>query len=207
MVSGSEVSAGASSMSVKPAGVRHQNVYGRNGAVMLSVAIEDPAHWEEVVPTPGWAWRPLVRSEYDQVLASLMAPGRLHDATFELLALGSRSPRRRGVPPRWLRGVEEQLREQPDLALGALAVQAGVHPVSLARAFRSWYGVTPSAFRLVQRTSAAIGSALWSGKSASAVAQDVGFADQSHMARSIRSATWHSLAELRRMALRSLRGA
>jgi AraC family transcriptional regulator len=203
-VAGNEVSAGAMSISIKPPDVRHRDVYGRNGAVILSVAIDDPAHWASTLPPPEWNWRPMVRRDYGEVLSSLTAPDGLRDATFELLALGSRPDRKIGIPPRWLRTVEEQLRDRPDQSLSDVAADAGVHPVYLARAFRCWYGTSPSAFRLLQRTSAAIGAALWSGKAASDVAHEVGFADQSHMARSIRSATGHSLSELRAMALRSL---
>ena len=205
MVAGSEVSAGASSISIKPPDVRHSDVYGRHGAVTLSVAIHDPNHWAAVAPSPEWTWRPLIKRDFGEVLASFAEPDRLCDATFELLALGTRVQRRKGTPPRWLRTVEEQLSDRPDLPLSVVAAGAGVHPVYLARAFRGWYGVSPSAYRLVQRTSAAIGAALWSGKAASAIAHDVGFADQSHMARSIRSATGHSLSELRRMAARALK--
>src|SRR5882672_1266087 len=175
VVGQSEVTAGASSISIKPADVRHSDVYGRNGALTLSVAIHDPHHWAAVVPPPEWTWRPLIKRDYGEVLALFAEPDRLCDATFELLAMGTRVQRRKGIPPRWLRMVEEQLSDCPDLSLSVVAAGAGVHPVYLARAFRGWYGVSPSAFRLVQRTSAAIGQALWNGKPASAVALDVGF--------------------------------
>jgi AraC family transcriptional regulator len=203
-VAGVAVSAGPASISIKPPGVRHRNVYGRNGCVILSVAIDEPDHWAAALPPPEWTWRPLVRRDYGEVLASLTTPERLKDATFELLALGSRVQRAKGSAPRWLHGVEEQLRERPDVSLGALAGELGVHPVYLARAFRRWHGMTPSGFRLAHRTSTAIGAALWGGRAAATIAHDVGFADQSHMARSIRAATGHSLSELRRMALHSL---
>ncbi len=205
VVGRAEVTAGASSISIKPPGVPHSDVYGRNGALTLSVAIHDPHHWAAMVPSAEWNWQPLMRRDYNDVLASFASPDRLCDATFELLALGTRVERRKGVPPRWLRRVEERLSDCPDSPLSVVAADAGVHPVYLARAFRGWYGVSPSAFRLVQRTSAAIGAALWSHKAASSIALEVGFADQSHMARSIRSATGHSLSELRLMATRLLK--
>lgn len=200
-----EISASASSISIKPAGIRHSDLYGRNGALILSVAVDDPEHWAAAVPSAEWAWRPLLKRDYHSLIASLnSSSSALCDASFELLAFGANASQRRGEPPCWLRGVKEHLCDSPDAMLGNLAAEADVHPVYLARAFRDWYGISPSTFRLVQRTSAAIGATLWGNKAASAVAHEVGFADQSHMARSIRAATGHSLSELRLLAARSL---
>lgn len=200
-----EISAGPCSISIKPPDVRHSDVYGRNGALILSVAIHDPDHWCAAVPEPEWAWYPLLRRDYFDLLATVATADRLCDATFELLARGTKAPLRKGIPPKWLRLVREQLCARPDLPLSMAAAEAQVHPVYLARAFRGWYGISPSAFRLMQRTSVAIDAALWSGRAAAAIAQDTGFADQSHMARSIRSATGHSLTQLRLLAGSALR--
>ena len=204
VVGGNEVCAGPGSISIKPPEVRHSDVYGRNGALILSVAVQDPCHWTAAAPSPEWSWHPSLSSgEYIELLASFGTSDRLCDVTFELLARTTRAPVREGIPPRWLRLVREQLAEHPDLSLSVVAADAEVHPVYLARAFRGWYGTSPSAFRLAQRTSAAIDAALWSGRAASEVAQDVGFADQSHMARTIRAVTGHSLSQLRALAAQS----
>lgn len=47
--------------------------------------------------------------------------------------------------PRWLRRCRERLVDESEqaLRLGDLAREAGVHPVSLARAFRRHYGLSP----------------------------------------------------------------
>jgi len=198
-----EVSGDPCSISIKPPDVRHRDAYGRNGALILSVAIHDPELWSAAIPKPEWAWHPLTRRDHADLLATLAAADRPCDAAFELLALSSKAPLRKGIPPRWLRLVKEELCDRPDLPLSVAAARAQVHPVYLARAFRAWYGISPCAFRLAQRTSAAIDAGLWSPRAASAIAQDVGFADQSHMARAIRSATGHSLSQLRLLASRS----
>jgi AraC family transcriptional regulator len=138
------------------------------------------------------------------MLALYGAPDPTDETLFELLSLPGGAACGQGIPPRWLREVEERLQARPDSSLSMVAEHAKVHPVYLSRAFRRWYGTSPSVFRLRQRTSAAIDAALWSGKAASTVAHEVGFADQSHMVRSIRSATGHSLSELRVLAAQSL---
>ena len=93
----------------------------------------------------------------------------------------------RKVPP-WLRRCMERLLDAPDtaLSLAALAAEAGVHPVSLARAFRRHYGMSPG--QLQRRTQLNRAAALLKrGESAAAVAAACGFADQSHFTRSFRA--------------------
>jgi len=196
-------SANACSILVKPPDVRHGDAYGRNGALILSIAIHDPKLWSAAIPKPEWARHSLTRCDQAGLFATFANSDRPGEAVFELLALSTKAAPRKGIPPQWLREVKEQLCDQPGLPLSVVAVRARVHPVYLARAFRAWYGMSPRTFRLAQRTSAAIEAGLWSRRATSAIAQDVGFADQSHMARAIRSATGHSLSQLRRLAARA----
>jgi AraC family transcriptional regulator len=90
--------------------------------------------------------------------------------------------------PAWLRLCMEQLVdecEQP-LRLAALARAAGVHPVSLARAFRRHYGISPGQLqRRAQLNRAA--QRLREGQSIANVATQSGFADQSHFTRLFRA--------------------
>jgi AraC family transcriptional regulator len=89
--------------------------------------------------------------------------------------------------PTWLRLCMEQLLdecEQP-LRLAALARTAGVHPVSLSRAFRRHYGISPGQLqRRAQLNRAA--QRLREKQPVAQVAAELGFADQSHFTRLFR---------------------
>ncbi|MFN7725832.1 MAG: helix-turn-helix domain-containing protein [Rubrivivax sp.] len=89
--------------------------------------------------------------------------------------------------PVWLRRCMERLLDDPvrTPSLAALALEAGVHPVSLARAFRRHYGLPPGRLqRRVQLNRAA--ALLRQGGGIADVAAACGFADQSHFTRSFR---------------------
>lgn len=199
---GQDCSATLPSISIKPPDVRHSDVYGRNGAIILSIAVHDDSLWAATALPETWGWHSLSYRSHHETLASIGSSPNWTEIAFELLALGAPVETRKGQPPLWLASIAEQIAEEPHLALAGLATRAGIHPVYLARAFRSWYGMSPSAFRLSQRTSAAIRIGLSSNRTAAGVAHDLGFSDQSHMARSVRSATGHSLTQLRRLALK-----
>jgi len=89
--------------------------------------------------------------------------------------------------PPWLRRCMERLVDESEqvLRLGDLAREAGVHPVSLARAFRRHYGLSPG--QLQRRSQLNRAAALLSrGQAISDVAAACGFADQSHFTRVFR---------------------
>jgi AraC family transcriptional regulator len=184
---------------IKPEGVRHSDAYGPEGAMILSVSVEDPELWDRSFGSERWHWS----SPEPRRLAELLALFRRWSggedkggALVELIALAQPQRPRTGLAPKWLREVRERLDEGSDATLGKLAVEAGVHPVYLSRAFAAWYRTSPSSYRLRRKASAAVALALGGGMKAADVALESGFADQSHMCRSVRKSTEHSLSEL-----------
>ena len=105
----------------------------------------------------------------------------------------------------WLARVEARLRERFDVppTLTELSDLAGVHPSHLLRVFRQHYHMTPGAFvrqcrideacrRLRTATTAEPNIALGQ------LAQELGFADQSHFSRTFRALTGISPGTFRR---------
>lgn len=94
-------------------------------------------------------------------------------------------------PPPWLARVHERLTAtflDEDVSPARLAAEAGVHPVSLARAFRRHYGASPASFVRARRVAwAAERLAADATTSIAALAAAAGFYDQSHFARAFRS--------------------
>lgn len=111
----------------------------------------------------------------------LCALSRAHAAPDDPAARG------RGEPA-WLRRCMEQLVDdcvQP-LRLADLAAAAGVHPVSLSRAFRRHYGLSPGALQRRALLNVAA-RRLREGQPIADVAAQLGFADQSHFTRLFRA--------------------
>jgi AraC-like DNA-binding protein len=90
------------------------------------------------------------------------------------------------------------LRADPSICLGDWAARAGLHQGSVSRGFGQAFGMTPVAYRLVQRTRRALDAVLATRDPLSAIAQDSGFADQAHMTRAIVRLTQSTPAALRR---------
>jgi AraC family transcriptional regulator len=116
---------------------------------------------------------------------------------FEILGFASRArmaPRAR-VPPAWLERLRDRLeasfRERPQI--GDLAREAGVHPVSLARAFREHFGESPGeCLRRLRVEWAARELRSRSARALAEIALDAGFSDQSHFHRVFRRLTGNS---------------
>lgn len=93
--------------------------------------------------------------------------------------------------PIWLRQVRDlvEAKLRGPLRLTALAAELEVHPVHLSRTFRRVYGVSLSTYVLRRRVELACIALAEDGVPLARVAQETGFADQSHLCRSFRRVT------------------
>jgi AraC family transcriptional regulator len=142
-----------------------------------------------------------------QVARELVSPDdlsvlALEGLTLELLVSAARTQRPgplRRAPP-WLARIEELLRVdfvRPP-SMRSLALEAGVHPVHLARVFRRHHGCTAASHVRKLRVAWAQEQLLRPGATAADVALAAGFADQSHLARAFRQILGVSPGQWRR---------
>jgi AraC family transcriptional regulator len=112
------------------------------------------------------------------------------------------------VRPRWLRRAEEFIHDafRSPIRLRAVAQDAGVHPVHLARVFRRHHGCTVSEYLRALRLAEAGRLTLGSQHSIAEIAANVGFADQAHLCRSFRRALGFPPKNLRAAAKALLHG-
>lgn len=192
-------------LGVKQAGVAHANDYGPAGALMLGIDL--PAEFdlqEQLGIGDAWRWRagdlrPALlqgRGLLAALFCGELAKADIDSRLWELLAgMAATAERPRGIPPRWLALCCQRLQDET-VSLTALASELGLHPVYLARAFARWMGCAPSVFRLRAQLQRAL-PLLASGKALADVAQQAGFADQSHFSRSARTHSGLTPARLR----------
>src|SRR5262249_52309885 len=111
-----------------------------------------------------------------------------------LLLAGSLLRADRGFPvtprrARWAEEAQLALREEPELSLRELAAMLGLSMYHLSRLFRAATGFTVSQYRMRVRLQLAVDRIAGGEANLARLASDVGFADQSHMTRSLRHAT------------------
>lgn len=96
-----------------------------------------------------------------------------------------------GGTPAWLSRVVDRVYAQfrETLTLAALAEQEGVHPAHLARVFRRVRGQTVAACIRRLRLEWAMRELRGTRRSLAGIAHDAGFADQSHLTRTLKAAT------------------
>lgn len=201
------------SISVKPAGTMHADLYGPAGARTFQLELSpafDPGTGRWHAALGSWRWirgGPAVSAGLALFRATREAPEdgeALAESLLALLdALGRRGETGHAVsPPCWLARVLEYLREGStgSVRLADAARVAGVHPVHLARVFRRYQGCTISDYLRRLRVERAAALLARGSGGISQIAQSAGFADQSHLTRQFRRETGLTPALFRRLA-------
>lgn len=187
-----EASAGVFELGQKPPGLWHNDHFGPGGVAAIRIALApellaglpEPAHWER------WTW-----CAAGAALPAFMrlADAVCHGAPTEALVWDAiaavRAPHaRRRPPPAWLARVHQAILDDPSArhTLSALASSAGVHPVYLARCFRSWFGCSIVALRRRRMVECAAGALGSTRQSVAEVAARSGFYDQAALANAFR---------------------
>jgi AraC family transcriptional regulator len=190
----------ALSVVTKPAGARHANRFGPEGARVCSVvvplgALEGPDRDVSLLRRWHWTHRGPVARHAATVLAACREPGpdrpaALREALSGLVdgLTGAQSEKERSAAPRWLHQVRDRLHDtyEAPASVAELADDAGVHPTHLTRRFRRHFGATVTAYRTHLRVEAAAAALASSSRPLASVALACGFYDQSHLTRVFR---------------------
>ncbi|MBL8227114.1 MAG: helix-turn-helix transcriptional regulator [Bryobacterales bacterium] len=109
--------------------------------------------------------------------------------------------------PRWLTAVEDRLREEflSPPALEILSGDAGVHPVHLSRTYRKFRGEGAGDFVRRLRVIEGARRIATGGQKLVDIAAELGFADQSHFARSFKQVTGVTAGEFQRQVAKTRR--
>jgi AraC family transcriptional regulator len=186
---GREGTASSGTLIVEPAGELHANrFFARSGAQVVAIQPvgelacgADQASRGARPDAVGVAWRMAVELSRPDDLT----PIALEGLSLELLAIASRAGRAAEPLAGWLSRATEIVDEQyaRPLALGVIAAEVGVHPIHLARSFRSRHGVSVGTYLRSVRVHRAADRLANSDEPIAEVALSVGFADQSHLNR------------------------
>jgi len=196
-----------------PAGERHAERIGGAGARVFSVEVA--SHW--LAKSPGYGTvleepadiqgGPLARLSF-RLYREFLRPDAFSPLAVEGLMLEFAAERARhadrplrGRPPLWLARAQEVLRARfiAPPSLVELAEEVGVHPVHLARTFRSHLGCTVGDYVRQLRVEYACQRLTASDAPLVDIALDAGFADQSHFARTFRRLRGLTPAAFRRL--------
>jgi AraC family transcriptional regulator len=190
-----------------PAGETHSDEFGASGGRCFNIEISDDLG---LAREPG-----VVRGRAVRYAAELFREMRAWDAASAVVAEGlaralvarvgfdvevarERRPARRASID--LSRAVERLRADPcnPPSLATLASDAGLDALAFARSFRKQYGCGVGAFVRAERVEMAKRALAESARTVSAIAAELGFADQAHLTRVFRDATGWTPAAFRR---------
>lgn len=164
----------------------HLDRFSETGAVVLNLGLP-----------VGCSCTPRIARVPDVDSVARVAERSCRDAVDLLfsLAIGS-TPQ----PADWPDELATALLKNPSLKLSQWGEENGIAPWSVSRGFGSVFGVSPEAFRARTRARRALKSIQNTQAPLASMAAELGFADQSHMTRSVKQLTgigpraWRSAA-------------
>ena len=169
----------------------HTDRYGPSGARCLLVEVPD--HLARLVAAERCVLPASPRTDAlvsllakELAAGDLLAPVAIEGLALELLAVVGRAGTPAGSPrPPWFAQVLEELRARfrEPVSVRELATRLAVHPAQLARAFQRYEGTTLTAYVRRLRIEWAEVQLVRTERSLARIAQDAGFADQSHFTR------------------------
>ncbi len=185
-------------MEFKPVNFSHANEFGPDGALLLSININpDTFCLREHFHTQEWRLSPGadVRREWALLARNIAASSNtnkdeMETITADLLValIQSEDTPDASARPGWLGRAYDAIIET-DESIETIARDAGVHRVHLSRSFRRFFGCSIVERRRQARLSLAIRHLTQHGALASAASYAAGFADQSHLTRTMQQQT------------------
>lgn len=211
---GGSVACTSSTMKITPAGERHWDRFSQGNVRGLLIEADDiqiarirpySAVLDDRLSFQGGLLSGIGWRIYDEMQRmDTTAPLAIEGLLLELVAAAARLREPNGgagQPPRWLEDAREQihleLAARPSLS--GLAVSVGVHPVTLARAFRRAFGCTVGEYVRNLRIERATHQLAKTELSLAEIALGAGFSDQSHFSNLFRRRTGLSPFKYRRV--------
>lgn len=204
-----------------PAGEVHADRFGQEAARLFTMELDrrwleraagagpgltDPSHLSRG-PAPVAALR--IYEEYcdPDAQSALVVEGLMLELLGSLIR--SRNQPTATRAPAWLGRARTRLQDEyrSPPSVGTLAADAEVHPMHLARAFRTHYGCTIGAFVRAVRVERAAQLLAAGRDSLATIAYSIGFCDQSHFTKTFKAATGMTPAQYRAAARHGARDA
>lgn len=206
-ISQANVHAGVLSAVIKPADLPHGDTFGPKGAATLQIGMSAEISREY---RSFLAYRWVQGGETARVLLQLLAgapDGRGERDLWAGFADVLATPRdlcqlpKGQAPHGRLADLAHQLDEGSDqgLCVRTTAESMGMHPVSLARAFRRQFGCSITEYIRRARILRAAQQLAEGGEALAGIAADTGFSDQAHFTRAFRAETGLPPGQFRRM--------
>ncbi|MGZ8397770.1 MAG: helix-turn-helix transcriptional regulator [Gemmatimonadales bacterium] len=209
---GGSIACTSSTLKITPAGDRHCDHFNRGDVRGLLIEADDAqvlairphsAVLDERVAFRGGLVSGMARRVYEEMRRmDAAAPLAIEGLLLELVASASRLNEQNGssARPRWLEDARDrihvELAARPSLT--GLAASVGVHPVTLARAFRRTFGCTVGEYVRRLRIERAARQLADTDLSLVEIALAEGFSDQSHFSNLFRRHTGLSPFQFRR---------